>query len=311
MKKIWSYLLQHFRQDFSPSYYFSVGLLLASLLLFNYSFDFEDMYLESLKGLSRWLAYFVFYGIGYLLTVIILVALKKEKSLLTNKFFWLRSLFGLMVLSLDSSTPYLRDFINDHTAADLSYWSFKVTVNGISFFTVLLPLLIFYWYFDKREGDYYGLRNQRNDLKPYWFLLAIMIPLLFSASFLEGFQQQYPMYKTSSAHVYLQVPEWVTVLCYEIAYGLDFITVELLFRGFFVIGMIKVMGRSAVLPMAVIYCMLHFGKPAGEAISSIAGGYILGVIAYETRSVWGGIIVHMGIAWLMELIAFGQKLLNN
>jgi membrane protease YdiL (CAAX protease family) len=118
------------------------------------------------------------------------------------------------------------------------------------------------------------------------------------------------MYKSNNAYLLLNVPEWVTALTYEIAYGLDFITVELLFRGFLVIGMIKILGRNAIVPMAVIYCMLHFGKPMGEAISSIFGGYILGVVAYETRSVWGGIIVHMGIAWLMEIIAYGQKLLH-
>ncbi|NBP70611.1 MAG: CPBP family intramembrane metalloprotease [Cytophagia bacterium] len=137
-----------------------------------------------------------------------------------------------------------------------------------------------------------------------------MLPLLLSASFLESFQRQYPMYKSNNAYLLLNVPEWVTALTYEIAYGLDFITVELLFRGFLVIGMIKILGRNAIVPMAVIYCMLHFGKPMGEAISSIFGGYILGVVAYETRSVWGGIIVHMGIAWLMEIIAYGQKLLH-
>jgi membrane protease YdiL (CAAX protease family) len=115
------------------------------------------------------------------------------------------------------------------------------------------------------------------------------------------------MYKTSGAHVHLNVPEWVTVAGYEIAYGLDFITVEYLFRGFMVIGMMTILGRGAVVTMAVVYCVLHFGKPAGEAISSVFGGYMLGVVAYETRSVWGGIIVHMGIAWMMEVVAFIQK----
>ena len=117
------------------------------------------------------------------------------------------------------------------------------------------------------------------------------------------------MYKSSGAHLYLHVPEWVTVAIYEIAYGLDFITVELLFRGFLVIGMIQIMGSKAVLAMAVVYCYLHFGKPLGEAVGSIAGGYILGVIALETRSIWGGIIVHLVIAWLMEVIAYLQRIL--
>jgi membrane protease YdiL (CAAX protease family) len=74
-----------------------------------------------------------------------------------------------------------------------------------------------------------------------------------------------------------------------------------------VIGMAGLLGRRSVLAMAVIYCLLHFGKPAGEAMSSVVGGYILGVIAYETKSIWGGVIVHAGIAWMMELISFCAK----
>jgi len=51
---------------------------------------------------------------------------------------------------------------------------------------------------------------------------------------------------------------------------------------------------------------LHFGKPIGEAISSIFGGYVLGVIALNTKSIVGGSIVHIGVAWLMELFAYLQ-----
>lgn len=134
-----------------------------------------------------------------------------------------------------------------------------------------------------------------------------MLPLIILASYNPAFIRQYPMYKTSAAHIYLGVPEWVTVAAYELAYGLDFVTVEYLFRGFMVLAMTQFLGRSAVITMAVVYCVLHFGKPAGEAMSSIFGGYILGVVAYETKSIWGGVIVHMGIAWMMEIVAFVRK----
>jgi hypothetical protein len=177
----------------------------------------------------------------------------------------------------------------------------------MSFLTVFLPILAFYYFHDKDKKHLYGLNAYKFDASPYFTMLAIMLPLIIAASFSEGFLRQYPMYKTSSAHLHLGVSEWVTVFSYEIAYGLDFITVEYLFRGFLVVGMMTLLGRGAVLSMAVLYCFLHFGKPAGEAISSIFGGYILGVVAYETRSVWGGVIVHMGIAWMMELVAFIHK----
>jgi membrane protease YdiL (CAAX protease family) len=62
--------------------------------------------------------------------------------------------------------------------------------------------------------------------------------------------------------------------------------------------------------MVGLYVALHFGKPAGETIGSFFGGYILGVLAYKSKNIWGGIIAHMGIAWLMELFAYLQKTYN-
>jgi hypothetical protein len=41
-----------------------------------------------------------------------------------------------------------------------------------------------------------------------------------------------------------------------------------------------------------------------ECISSFFGGLILGVIAYRTRSIVGGLVVHLGIAWMMEIGGF-------
>ncbi len=68
-----------------------------------------------------------------------------------------------------------------------------------------------------------------------------------------------------------------------------------------ILAFVKYAGKHAILPMALFYCTIHFGKPLGECISSFFGGIILGVVTYHTRTIWGGLIVHLGIAWLMEL----------
>ena len=215
---------------------------------------------------------------------------------------------GLLALSLDSSVPYLRDWVEFMFQPDLQLWAYKVIINWVGIFTVLLPLSMVYFTYDRHENHYYGFLPKRFDARPYFQMLLIMLPFMIAASFLPSFLKQYPMYRVSTAHELLNIPEWLTVLIYEFAYGFDFITVEFLFRGFMVIGMMQILGRHAVLAMAVTYCFLHTGKPLGEAISSIFGGYLLGVIAYETKSIWGGIIVHVGIAWMMEVIGFWQKL---
>ena len=126
---------------------------------------------------------------------------------------------------------------------------------------------------------------------------------MIAASFLENFSSYYPFYKQNPAAEYWGIASWIPALGYELMYGLNFISVEFLFRGFFVIGMLKMLGRHAVVPMVVAYCFIHFGKPVGECISSIFGGYMLGIIAYYSRNIMGGIIIHIGLAWLMELVS--------
>ena len=84
----------------------------------------------------------------------------------------------------------------------------------------------------------------------------------------------------------------------------DFLSTELFFRGLLVIGLSKMLGKNVVLPMVAAYATLHFGKPMGETISSVFGGYILGIIALYSRNIWGGVFIHGGIAFLMEVFAF-------
>jgi hypothetical protein len=308
MKKIWNYLRAHIRQDFNPGHYATISLFLILCLTLNYIFDFEDDYLELMSGFPKFFAYLAFYSFAYFFAVSAYAHFYKRNDLFGRKEFWFKSVFGIMILSLDSSMPFLDSVVDFFFHPHARFWAYKVLINGTSFFTVLVPIVIFYLAVDKKERHYYGLSAYKFDPSPYFLMLLIMLPLIVAASFNARFLVQYPMYKTSGAHFYLGVPESFTVVGYELAYGLDFITVEYLFRGLLVIGMMNVLGRGAVLTMAVVYCFLHFGKPAGEAISSIFGGYLLGIVAYETRSVWGGVIVHMGIAWTMELVAFVRKL---
>jgi hypothetical protein len=95
--------------------------------------------------------------------------------------------------------------------------------------------------------------------------------------------------------------EWWHKVIFELSYGSDFVGIEFFFRGFLVLAFMRWAGKEAVLPMACFYCTIHFGKPLGECISSYFGGLLLGVVIANTRSVWGGLMVHLGIAWMMEL----------
>jgi membrane protease YdiL (CAAX protease family) len=95
---------------------------------------------------------------------------------------------------------------------------------------------------------------------------------------------------------------------YEFVYGIDFVFIEFFFRGFLILALARIAGPGVILPMASFYVFIHFGKPMGETISSFFGGTLLGIIAYYSRSIAGGIIVHMGIAWMMEAGALLSKI---
>ncbi|HLZ88115.1 MAG TPA: CPBP family intramembrane glutamic endopeptidase [Puia sp.] len=171
----------------------------------------------------------------------------------------------------------------------------------------LLLLFIFLWILRKADllpgdslTDAVGLTRGNFNTLPYFGLLAMMLPLIALASTQHDFLQVYPKVKNLAFIDGYAKPEWPWKLLYEISYGLDFLGIELFFRGLLVVALFNYVGQAAILPMAAFYCTIHFGKPLGECISSFFGGLILGVLAARTRTILGGLIVHLGLAWLME-----------
>ncbi|MBC7851786.1 MAG: CPBP family intramembrane metalloprotease, partial [Chitinophagaceae bacterium] len=154
-----------------------------------------------------------------------------------------------------------------------------------------------------------GLSFRNFNIKPYLIILACMIPLVAFAATQSDFLRMYPKYKSITFIAPFTAELWKYRLLYELSYGSDFVTIELFFRGFLVLAFCKLFGKDAILPMAAFYCTIHFGKPLLECISSYFGGIILGVIVYRTQTIWGGLIAHLGIAWMMEAGGyFGNQL---
>lgn len=310
MKKITGLVKQHIQEDFKPLYYGVIFILLAVSIIINYSINLENGIIDRHSG--KWIRvfyYYLLYGFGYYITCIIISVFHKNKSFWKSKIFWTFSTFGLIVLSIDRGFPYLHKLtMLFNQSYEVYSWLFRTLNHATGFVIIFFTLWVFYMWVDKVKSGFYGL-TQPGNIKPYVYLLSIVAPVILIASFHPSFTNYYPVYKSNNVAELLAWPDYVPALIFETLYGLDFLNVELLFRGFFVIGMAQVLGKDAVMPMVTIYCYLHFGKPAGETISSIVGGYILGTIALYTRSVWGGIFIHVGVALLMEAGAYLQKLL--
>jgi len=83
----------------------------------------------------------------------------------------------------------------------------------------------------------------------------------------------------------------------------QFIALEVFFRGFLLHGLRRALGANAIFVMVVPYCMIHFQKPMPETFGAIGAGLILGTLALRTRSIWGGVLIHVGVAMTMDVLA--------
>ncbi|MEQ9216961.1 MAG: CPBP family intramembrane glutamic endopeptidase [Cyclobacteriaceae bacterium] len=313
MKKILAYILDYQRKHFDIKLYLSIALFLVLIFFFNYYYDFENSVLDRYNGQFRdGVHMFLFHGIPYLIVCLLLYFFNKQRDWLSSGRFWLMFFIGFTILALDRSFYGYVIFKEHFDVRDYVFVS--KTVRWLSStFVVVIPLLIIYMIVERDDPKiYYGLSPKRFDFKPYLILLLLAGVCVGIGSFFADLQAYYPRYQFSRGSYFAEqrnLPEAVTVLIYELAYGSDFIGVEIFFRGFLIFAFSRTLGGYAILPMAVTYAVLHFGKPMTEAISSIFGGYLLGIISYNTRSVWGGIIIHMGIAWLMEVFGYLHRLL--
>lgn len=331
MKKIALWIRDHVREDFNLVFYLFVAVFLICSFYVNFfhgeshpGFTWEDRHLNArVRDPLTMIRFLAFYCLPYYSTFIIYTLIYRKTSLLRSPNFWFRSLFILSVLSVNSGFFYHRAYIREQVAPEVAHYLDYVAANAGSTIFFFVPILLFKLLVDNpRKFDtagLYGLTRKRFTPGPYLLILAIMLPLVYGAStsffnHIFGSDSQrtflatYPTYKAhiGVAEGYLGVQPWVTQTLYEAFYLFDFIFVELLFRGFMVIGMAAVIGRGAIMPMVTTYAFLHFGKPLGEAVGSIFGGYILGIIAYYGRNIWGGAMVHGGVALMMELSAIFQ-----
>ena len=316
MKKIWKLLKQHLAADFNWKLYTAVGIFMAVFIFVNYRINLENGIIDRHTGKPiRILFYFLLHFFTYFSVSAIVFYYNRTFHHFRSRRYWIVTLVTLFFLSIDLGFPYLSAIVTWLTEGTyvMYKWTFGFVHNLIGFFTQAIPLMIFAWFFEKQRENF-GVNNKNIDLQPYWQILMIVAPLVIVASFEAGFSNYYPMYRRyeiTAANNPTDIPAWLFALCYETVYGMDFFNVEFLFRGALVIGVSQVIGKEAILPMVSVYCVLHFGKPLGECISSVFGGYILGVVAFYTRNIWGGVIVHVGLAWMMEIVAFIQKAFSS
>jgi CAAX prenyl protease-like protein len=279
-----------------PQIAFIVTVIVVALLIaINYTFGIE----RRIQALGEW--YWVFAGqaIFYGAVVALVWALQVRWGGAVMRIALFRLL--LIAVLLFSAKMVHWDFsswLPGHPGSSLNrYWAVvtQLPAKLLLFLAVIGLIRKMNWV----EGV--GLTTKGFQARPYLGLLLLLVPVVALASTQPDFLRVYPKLSTISFMNGYPGQRWPWKLGYELSYGLDFLSIELFFRGLLVIGLIRYAGEKAILPMAAFYCTIHFGKPLGECITSFAGGLALGVLAYRTRSILGGLIVHLGLAWMMEV----------
>lgn len=311
MKKIIAYLRDYIFKELKPLYLLTIALFIGLYI-----------YIEYTSGISNKINLSNFSKSGYFLAIIFHFLLPfagawliysifyNDFKMWQNPLFWFLLIFASSIFGLRSLLYfYSNDIYKILPDGRTEYFTFRCIAVVIRDLVILLPVFI-YWYFaDRKIMPLYGFTLKNYDTKPYLIMLVIMLPLIILASYQIDFLNQYP--KGFSLHP-LSVenpPDRKYFFIYEFFYGIDFIFIEFFFRGFLLLAFYRHFGWSCLLPMACYYVTIHFGKPLGETISSFFGGTILGILAIRTGSIAGGIIVHMGIAWLMEFAALLHKII--
>lgn len=165
---------------------------------------------------------------------------------------------------------------------------------------ILLPMLCIRFVIKESLSEYGLSLNDTFKHKMGYVLLALpIIGFAVLASFRSDFSQHYPFYH--QAH-----RSYFDLIIWELIYISQFVAVEFFFRGFLLNGLKRQFGSLSIAVMMLPYLMLHFPKLWLEASGSFLFGFFLGVLALKSRSIFGGVAVHVSIALTMDIAALIQ-----
>lgn len=188
--------------------------------------------------------------------------------------------------------------LRSHTFSNLyghAWWGF---IHLLGF--LLIPMACIKWIFKEKVADHgWQVGDIREHLRWYIFLASPIVCFAAIVSFRQDFSTHYPFYD-------LAYRSWADLILWEAIYIIQFISLEFFFRGFMLNSTKHAFGSNAILVMCLPYLMIHFQKPWLEATGAIFFGLFLGTLAMCSRSIWGGVGVHVTIALAMDLFALLQ-----
>jgi hypothetical protein len=291
--------------DFHFYSYLYCAVVIVVITFGNYYFDFYKTILrQSYFDGNSIVVMMVFYLFVYFLFAIPHLILRKNIKALKSKEFWFKSVFVVGLYSIAIGYYSYRSLEFSGLFDIEKAYVFRLIAQLKGFVVYFTPFVLLKYFYDKKVNGVYGLTKSFKGLSAYLYLYLIFLPVLILASFTPEFANAYPQFEPAKYTGVFGMPTWLYTAIFEFTYVVDFVMTELVFRGLLVIGMLRVLGKDAILPMVGLYVAIHFGKPLTETISSAFGGYILGALAFRTQHIWGGVLIHVLVALAMEIMGF-------
>jgi len=287
--------LLHVYQSLSGKKWLASFLITGVACYINY---FTPFSLWNTKGgFIHSTAWFTLLFTGFLLAGYWISSENSSRSFCKGELLFLL-LTAAILFALKITLPYYLLF----RAAGLEFLGQKGSAPAWlgGFLWVGLSIAVMHRLREGRWGLYWVHKKTR--LYPYLLMLLLMTPLVAGAAASTSFSDMYPRVKELGWQGY-SASNWLHYALFELCYLVDFLSIEFFFRGYMIATLSRFLGVQALLPVAFFYFSIHLGKPMAEATGSFFGALVLGSVALQTKSVWGGWIVHAGIALLMELLA--------
>ncbi|MFT3979315.1 MAG: CPBP family intramembrane metalloprotease [Ferruginibacter sp.] len=291
-----TYIVTYYNAFFSKGYFICIALLLGIILFINYRIGFPVFQHPAADFIFDYCLYAIPFAGAYFLQKFFY----ENNSGFSRKSFWWLLLLAPAFFSLRVNTS-----LPETIQQSFDIFSKKYVLSSGNYLWragLLILLVAIVWRIkDKSVMPLYGISSSGNN-RIYLAMLLAMIPLVLLAASRESFGNVYP--KSLYEGGLQPGSNCLQLIFFETCYGFDFFSIEFFFRGFLILAFAKYFGMRAIVPAACFYCCIHLGKPAAEAASSFFGGLLLGIISYNTKSIWGGLFIHLGIAWMMEVAAW-------
>jgi len=139
-------------------------------------------------------------------------------------------------------------------------------------------------------------------LEPWWVWIAviflIMVPIIIATASSDVFRRNYPYL------LQLRITKAMRLfIVYELIRGVYMLSWEYLFRGFMINALRDKFGQYSIFLQMIPYVMLHSTKPSLELYYTVPSALLLGLLAYRSRSIWPGFILHFSGAVFFDFIA--------